>query len=83
MNKCDILYSLGTPITLDRVLTALKNKAFKNTCYSYEQQENIIENSWRPCFRMWKLTKEDGFTSATQLDQSEETLSSILNLLKK
>ncbi len=31
----------------------------------------------------WKLTKEDGFTTADETDQSEETLQSITNLIWK
>lgn len=63
------------PTTLDRVLFALSKKCRVGGVEMDWYFKQVREADW-----IW--TKEDGFTPATHEDQSEDTLSSILQLLK-
>lgn len=59
------------PITLDRVLAASKKRYYSIFDFSLEWSIND-----------WKLTKDDGFTSATLDDQSDDTVAALFELLK-
>ena len=66
-NKYDFL---GLPLTLSRVLNALKVKPSK--IYDSEFLEKIVENSWKYVFRVWKLLTKDGSKVVLE-DQLHET----------
>ena len=74
------------PITIGRVIHAIGNFCYFPS-YSIKVKENTAHIGYLnsgglfEVIAIWKLTKADGFTEATGEDQTEETISKLLEIL--
>jgi len=69
------------PITIGRVMKALKDKIEYAVNNGGEILEYVIEDRFHHTGIGWKLTKENG-EECTDDDQSDETIEELLSLLK-
>jgi len=75
--------SMCFPITIGRVIQAFKNKDFSSLRTISLRFDGILYYTGDyKIICKWKLTKEDGFTEATDNDQTDETIASLLSILQ-
>lgn len=78
------------PVTLGMVLVAIENvvghRSFgistSGTMYDCVLDGSRVSNNYE-FLPDWKMLKDDGFTPADHLDQSEETLQKLIDLLER